>query len=292
MGVDNALVVEASGGRKGRTAGGGLGLRTWRQKTRSCKRPVAYSATGRCGPVEREAIQSVLDGRDTLAVMPTDGGNSANYELSGSLPIRADRGDLASHCPAARPACDPRRGRATRSGLPQLHGDGARTTARHRSAFSRWTFSRLRLPCSGAAGQRRRAAVSGRAATGPVGGRRGALREPMGPDFRPDYLRIGPALEHLGRPTVLAVTATAAPPVRDEIVQRLNMKKPDVSGSLDEYYQEFGRAGRDGAPADSGAVLPRRGTWRCLAGTRRARDQAEGLSKPWRQRWRRPRGLP
>ncbi len=49
-----------------------------------------------------------------------------------------------------------------------------------------------------------------------------------GPDFRPDYLRIGPALEHLGRPTVLAVTATAAPAVRDEIVQRLKMRNPTV----------------------------------------------------------------
>ena len=49
-----------------------------------------------------------------------------------------------------------------------------------------------------------------------------------GPDFRPDYLRIGPALERLGRPTVLAVTATAAPPVRDEIVQRLKMRDPAV----------------------------------------------------------------
>ncbi len=34
-------------------------------------------------PGQREAIQSVLDGRDTLAVMPTAGGKSAIYELSG-----------------------------------------------------------------------------------------------------------------------------------------------------------------------------------------------------------------
>ena len=36
-------------------------------------------------PGQREAIQSVLDGRDTLAVMPTAGGKSAIYELSGPL---------------------------------------------------------------------------------------------------------------------------------------------------------------------------------------------------------------
>src|SRR5262249_8138734 len=44
-----------------------------------------------------------------------------------------------------------------------------------------------------------------------------------GPDFRPDYLRLGAAIEALGRPVVLALTATAAPPVRDEIVERLHM---------------------------------------------------------------------
>ena len=47
-----------------------------------------------------------------------------------------------------------------------------------------------------------------------------------GHDFRPDYLRLGAAAEALGRPTVLALTATAAPPVRDEIVERLGLRDP------------------------------------------------------------------
>src|SRR4051794_10537422 len=49
-----------------------------------------------------------------------------------------------------------------------------------------------------------------------------------GHDFRPDYLRLGAAAEALGRPTVLALTATAAPPVRDEIVERLAMHEPEI----------------------------------------------------------------
>ena len=49
-----------------------------------------------------------------------------------------------------------------------------------------------------------------------------------GHDFRPDYLRLGAAVEALGRPTVLALTATAAPPVRDEIVERLGLRDPAV----------------------------------------------------------------
>jgi len=49
-----------------------------------------------------------------------------------------------------------------------------------------------------------------------------------GHDFRPDYLRVGPAIEALGHPPVLALTATAAPPVRDEILELLGMRDPDV----------------------------------------------------------------
>ncbi len=47
-----------------------------------------------------------------------------------------------------------------------------------------------------------------------------------GHDFRPDYMKLGPVIERLGHPTVLALTATAAPPVRREIVERLGMRDP------------------------------------------------------------------
>jgi ATP-dependent DNA helicase RecQ len=49
-----------------------------------------------------------------------------------------------------------------------------------------------------------------------------------GHDFRPDYLRLGPAIDALGRPPVLALTATAAPPVRDEILEQLRMEDAEV----------------------------------------------------------------
>jgi ATP-dependent DNA helicase RecQ len=49
-----------------------------------------------------------------------------------------------------------------------------------------------------------------------------------GHDFRPDYLRLGEVRGQLGNPPVAALTATASPPVRDEIQQRLRMKDPLV----------------------------------------------------------------
>ncbi|TVU59666.1 ATP-dependent DNA helicase RecQ [Paenarthrobacter nitroguajacolicus] len=47
-----------------------------------------------------------------------------------------------------------------------------------------------------------------------------------GHDFRPDYLDVGSVRERLGNPPVVGLTATASPPVRDEIVDRLGMKDP------------------------------------------------------------------
>ena len=50
-----------------------------------------------------------------------------------------------------------------------------------------------------------------------------------GHDFRPDYQRLGDVIDALNRPRVVALTATAAPPVRAEIVERLGMSDPFVS---------------------------------------------------------------
>lgn len=47
-----------------------------------------------------------------------------------------------------------------------------------------------------------------------------------GHDFRPSYLALGEAVSKLGRPTILALTATATPWIRREIVERLGMRDP------------------------------------------------------------------
>ena len=57
-----------------------------------------------------------------------------------------------------------------------------------------------------------------------------------GHDFRPDYLALGAARERLGRPRTLALTATADPTVRRDILARLG-----VAGSADEVLTSFDR---------------------------------------------------
>jgi len=82
-----------------------------------------------------------------------------------------------------------------------------------------------------------------------------------GHDFRPDYLTLGHALQALApptrglrrligrthrRPTVVALTATASPPVRDDISARLRLRDPEVViGGLDRpnIYLEATRCG-------------------------------------------------
>jgi ATP-dependent DNA helicase RecQ len=50
-----------------------------------------------------------------------------------------------------------------------------------------------------------------------------------GHDFRPDYMRLGDALEHLDRPQVVALTATATPEVREDILRTLQLRDPFVT---------------------------------------------------------------
>jgi ATP-dependent DNA helicase RecQ len=50
-----------------------------------------------------------------------------------------------------------------------------------------------------------------------------------GHDFRPDYLSLGSIAKRLGRPPILALTATATQEVQDDIVRQLGMQKPHVT---------------------------------------------------------------
>ena len=53
-----------------------------------------------------------------------------------------------------------------------------------------------------------------------------------GHDFRPDYMRLGKALEDMGRPQCVALTATATPIVREDIRSVLDLREPfeSISG--------------------------------------------------------------
>jgi ATP-dependent DNA helicase RecQ len=169
-------------------------------------------------------VEALAGGRDVLAVLPTGGGKSAIYELAGLVragpvvvvsPLIALQDDQLAHLRAA--------------GLPAIvlnsqQTAGARSAALLASCDSD-TFVFL-APEQLANGETRN--TLRRAAPGLFAVDEAHLISQWGHDFRPDYLLLGAQAEALGAPVRLALTATAAPPTRQEIIRRLGLRDPVV----------------------------------------------------------------
>lgn len=64
-----------------------------------------------------------------------------------------------------------------------------------------------------------------------------------GHDFRPSYLRLKQAINLIGRPPVIALTATATPEVRQDINKQLNLKLPqEIITGFARHNLQFGVA--------------------------------------------------
>jgi ATP-dependent DNA helicase RecQ len=177
-------------------------------------------------PGQAEAIESVLAGRDTLVVMSTGSGKSAIYQIAGLLtpgatvvvsPLIALQRDQVEAL-AARAA----------GGAAQLNSTVKR--AEREEALAELAEDALEFLFLAPEQLANPDVVAELAVARPsllVVDEAHSISE-WGHDFRPDYLRLGAAAEALGRPTILALTATAAPPVRDEIAERLGLRDPAV----------------------------------------------------------------
>jgi ATP-dependent DNA helicase RecQ len=177
-------------------------------------------------PGQREAIESVLAGRDTLVVMSTGSGKSAIYQIAGLL-IEGATVVVSPLIALQRDQVDDLAERAA-GGAAQLNSTlPAAERERTLAELAEHALEFLLL----APEQLAREDVLGEVAAAKpsllVVDEAHSISE-WGHDFRPDYLRLGAAAEAMGRPTILALTATAAPPVRDEIVERLALRDPEV----------------------------------------------------------------
>src|SRR5579863_7375895 len=184
----------------------------------------------RLRPGQADAVQALAGGRDVLAVLPTGGGKSAIYELAGILregptvivsPLIALQDDQLAHLRAAG---------LQAVVLNSQQSVGARTDALLASCES-GTF--VFLAPEQLANSTTREALR-RARPGLFVVDEAHLISQWGHDFRPDCMLLGAQAEAVGAPVRLALTATAAPPVRQEIALRLGMREPQtVVGDFD-----------------------------------------------------------
>ena len=172
-----------------------------------------------------EIIASILDGRDTLAIMPTGGGKSLCYQLpammldgvtlvvSPLIALMKDQVDALSD-----------------KGIPAAMINSSQTWERQSEVLD--SLARGELKLAYVAPERFRAQSFMRAMRsvkiGLFAVDEAHCISQWGHDFRPDYMRLGETLDKLGRPVCAAFTATATPEVKEDIVSQLKLRQPAI----------------------------------------------------------------
>jgi ATP-dependent DNA helicase RecQ len=188
-------------------------------------------------PGQREAVEAALAGRDSLIVMPTGGGKSLCYQLPGLAsedltivvsPLIALMNDQWRRLTAAgHPVAMVSSGmseEAARDALDQVRSGAARIVYCAPERFASTVFLEALA--------RRRVDL--------LAVDEAHCVSEWGHDFRPDYLRLPQIAERLGRPTVMACTATATKAVAAEIAARFGLRDPlEVRSGFDRPNLSF-----------------------------------------------------
>ncbi|MBF6168001.1 ATP-dependent DNA helicase RecQ [Streptomyces gardneri] len=167
------------------------------------------------------AMELVLDGHDVLAVLPTGAGKSAIYQVPALLvdgPTVVVSPLIALQHDQMEGIEDSRAPRAVALNSAQSRGERRDAWDALRRGDAEYVFL---SPEQLAKEELVEALAALEVALFVVD--EAHCVSAWGHDFRPDYLRLGPMCERLGHPRVIALTATAAPPVRRDIVTRLGM---------------------------------------------------------------------
>jgi ATP-dependent DNA helicase RecQ len=217
-------------------------------------------------PGQREAIESVLAGRDTLVVMSTGSGKSAIYQIAGLL-IEGATVVVSPLIALQRDQVEDLADRAA-GGAAQLNSTlPASERERALAELAEDALEFLLLAPEQLASEEVLGELAAARPSLLVVDEAHCISE-WGHDFRPDYLRLGAAAEAMGRPTILALTATAAPPVRDEIVERLGLRdahvlvrgfdRPNIHLAVERFHGETGAERKQRALLDAieAATMP------------------------------------
>lgn len=168
-------------------------------------------------------MRGLLDGHDVLLVAPTGAGKSLTYQVPGVLlpgctvvvsPLLALQQDQAERLGEGGP--EVRAGRISSSETPKQVTEVLELARAEEIEFVFLSPEQL------AHDDLRREIAA--LAPSLVAVDEAHCVSSWGRDFRPDYFRLGDSIADLGSPRVIAMTATAAPPVQKEIVERLSLR--------------------------------------------------------------------
>lgn len=172
-------------------------------------------------PGQEQTMRAVLDARDTLAVLPTGGGKSLTYQLP-SLLLPGLTVVVSPLIALIRDQFEKLRAQ----GIETVRLDSSLTGTQREEALTLLEEGEQKIVLitpEGATGSRFKQRLSDNSVSLLVVDEAHCVSE-WGHDFRPSYLALGALAKDLGRPPVLALTATAPPLVREEIVKRLGLR--------------------------------------------------------------------
>ena len=179
-----------------------------------------------------EALQALLGGDDTLVVMPTGSGKSAIYQIAGLF--------LDGPTVVVSPLLALQRDQVESIHDDQLEGGAAELNSQlgvreRRDLLDRLAAGKVEFCFLAPEQFTRDDTVEALTAARPslLVVDEAHCISTWGHDFRSDYLRLGAARAALGDPLTVALTATAPPPVQDEIVERLGI--PDATRVLGDF---------------------------------------------------------
>ena len=170
-----------------------------------------------------EVVDKILSGKDGLVVMPTGGGKSLCYQLP-ALCLRGVTLVVSPLIALMKDQVDA----LVAKGLPATMINSTLSLSEQRDRISRMCKGDYKLVY--VAPERFKSESFVRALEG-IEISLFAVDEAhclsqWGHDFRPDYMRLGKALERIGKPQCIALTATATAVVRDDIMKVLELRDP------------------------------------------------------------------